>query len=273
MRKLIYLILIISAITLCGCTSNAPSNQISIAGSTTMLPLVSTVAEEYMAENAIDIQISGGGSSIGIKSVGEGLDTLGMSSRDLKPEELEAYPYLMPIKVATDGIVVIVNPNNTIDSLSLSEIKDIYTGKITSWDQLGGTGNITVIGRDGASGTREFFHDYVMNKEDFTVNQLEKNSNNGVLKSIGQTPGGIGYISIGYVDQSIKPVMLETESGLVSPSLKNVETGAYPLSRSLYIIENQKRIKTDEITNFVNYFFSNESQVLITAEGFVPAIN
>jgi len=273
MNKLIYLILVISAIALCGCTSNAPSNQISIAGSTTMLPLISTVAEEYMIKNDVDIQISGGGSSIGIKSVGEGLSTLGMTSRDLKVEELEAYPYLIPIKVATDGIAIIINPENPIKSLSLSEIKDIYSGKITTWEQLGGTGNITIIGRDSASGTREFIYEYVMNKEDFTINQIEKNSNNGVLISVAQTLGGIGYISIGYIDKTIKPIMIETDSGLVSPSLSNVETGTYPLSRPLYIIENQKEIKTDEITNFINYFFSNESNALITTEGFIPAIN
>lgn len=175
-------------------------DTLSISGSTTVLPIASAAAEAFMdAHPEIDVQVSGGGSGAGIKALGEGAVTLAMASRDLKDDEKSAYPGLQTIAVAKDGIAVIVHPDNPISALPLKDIKEIYTGTITGWQDVGGeTGKIEIVGRDSASGTREFFFEKVLHKEDFTKFMLEKNSNGAIQQYVSQTPSAIGYVGMGF---------------------------------------------------------------------------
>jgi len=185
-------------------------DTLSIAGSTTVLPIAAKAAETYMAAHPeIDVQVTGGGTGAGVKAAGEGTAMIGMASRDLTADEKQKYPDLIAHQIAIDGIAIITNPANPVASLTLDQIKKIYDGNITNWKDVGGSdAPIVVVGRDSASGTREFFSSDVMKKADFVKTQLEKNSNGAVQQTISQTPNAIGYVGLGYVDSSVHAVPL-----------------------------------------------------------------
>ena len=243
---------------------------LSVSGSTTVLPIIQKAADYYMDNHStVDILISGGGSSVGIQSVGEGTADIGMASRDIKDSERDAYPTLKPIAIAKDGIAIAVHPSNVVTSLSVEEIRKIYEGTYTNWSQLGGsTTDIVVIGRDSASGTREFFWQYVMKKKEFVTTLLEKNSNGAIKQTVAQTPGAIGYIGLSYIDDTIKIVKVKVDTGDVEPTVEAIQNGSYPLSRDLYLIvagEPEGLVK-----KFIDFILSSEGQKLVEEEGFIP---
>ena len=243
---------------------------LSIRGSTTVLPIAQKGAEMYMDMHGhVDIQVSGGGSSVGMQSVGEGTADIGMASRDLKDSERAAYPNLHQIAVARDGIALIVHPSNPVTSVTVEQVKKIYDGTYTTWSELGGTDTeIVVIGRDSASGTREFFWEYVMKKEDFVSGMLEKNSNGAVKQTVSQTPGAIGYVGLGYIDETVKALKITVGTQEVEPTVANVQSGLYPISRSLYfvVIGEPEGLTKD----FIDFLLSSEGQRIVEEEGFVP---
>ena len=243
---------------------------LSVSGSTTVLPIIQKAADYYMDNHStVDILISGGGSSVGIQSVGEGTADIGMASRDIKDSERDAYPTLKPIAVAKDGIAIVIHPSNVVTSLSVEEIRKIYEGTYTNWSQLGGsTADIVVIGRDSASGTREFFWQHVMKKKEFVTTLLEKNSNGAIKQTVAQTPGAIGYIGLSYIDDTIKIVKVKVDTGEVEPTVEAIQNGSYPLSRELYLIvagEPEGLVK-----EFIDFVLSSEGQKLVEEEGFIP---
>lgn len=242
---------------------------LSIPGSTTVLPIASACAEAFMdAHPDVDVQVSGGGSGAGIKAMGEKVVSLAMASRELKDEEKTAYPDLQTVAVAKDGIAVIINPENPVEALTLSQIKDIYTGTVAGWQDVGGeTAKIEIIGRDSASGTREFFFEKVLHKEDFTKFMLEKNSNGAVQQYVSQTPTAIGYVGMGFED-GVKIIEIKGDDGKNSkPSVETVKSGAYPLSRELFFVtagEPEGLVK-----EFLDFVLSAEGQKIVEEQGFV----
>ncbi len=242
----------------------------TVTGSTTVLPLVQKAAEKYMDHHStVNIQIAGGGSGVGVQSVGEGTAAIGMSSRDMKDAEKKRYPNLNPIAIAKDGIALVVHPTNPVNSLTLEEVKKIYEGTYMNWSQLGGEDKeIVVIGRDSASGTREFFWTRVMKKGDFVNTMLEKNSNGAVKQTVSQTPGAIGYIGLGYLDGTVKPLTIKINDQEVTPTSENVRSGLYPISRSLYLIVRGN--PEGLVQDFINFMLSSEGQKIVEEEGFVP---
>jgi len=216
-----------------------------------------------------EIQVTGGGSSIGVQAAGEGTADIGMSSRDLKGEEKARYPYLVSTVIGNDGIAVIVHPANTIGPLALEEIKGIYQGRYTNWKELGGPDlAIVVVGKDSASGTREFFHEKVMVKEDFVAGQLEKNSNDAVKQTIAQTPGAIGYVGLGYLDGTVRAVPVRVDRAPVEPSVQNVPDQKYPASRQLLLVT--KGEPAGLARDFIQFLLSPDGQKIVEKEGFVP---
>lgn len=258
----------------CGCTDSgtgpAETETISVTGSTTVLPLAQLTAEAYMDTHPeADIQISGGGSSVGVTAVGEGTADIGMASRDLKSEEVTNYPDLVQHVVAKDAIAIIVHPSNTVSDLTVDQIKSIYLGDITNWQDVGGPDEtIVVVGRDSASGTREYFHESVMDKEDFTTSQLEKNSNGAVRQTVAQTPGAIGYVGLGYIDATVKAVPVKTGSGIVDASVATVISGEYPIARGLNMFTDGEA--TGLAADYLAFIMSPDGQALVAEEGFVP---
>ena len=248
---------------------------IKISGSTTVLPIVQKAADQYMATHPeADIQISGGGSGVGIQMIGGKTVDIGMTSREVTKDEKAKYPTFVITTVAQDGIAVIVNPVNTIQYITLDQIKDIYLGKITKWTEIPGanvpnTNNqIVIIGRDSASGTRVYFDETVLLKATPTNKMLEKNSNGAVTQTVAQTPGAIGYVSIGFVSKDVKavPVWFNAQK-IVAPTLDNVKSKTYPVSRDLYVITNGQ--PTGLAGDFIKYVISADGQKIVADEGYV----
>ena len=276
--------IVISAIFVCGCTGSdngdksASQNEVktvqtlTITGSTTVLPVAQAAAETYMKNDQYaDIQVSGGGSGHGVQAVGTGAADIGMASRDLKSSESEEYPGLVGYVVASDGIALIVYKDNPVESLTIPQIKSIYKGEISNWNEVGGEDlEIVVVGRDSSSGTREFFYESVMGKEDFTPRQLEKNSNGAVAQTISQTPGAIGYVSMGYIDNTVKALDIEVDGALIEPTVENVISGDYPVARNLNMFTEGEA--TGLAADYLAFLLSSEGQKIVSGEGYVPVV-
>jgi phosphate transport system substrate-binding protein len=276
--------ILVFAVVLCGCvgdqggeatptaepTGAVVSGSLTVTGSTTVLPIAEKAAEAFMDANLeADVQVSGGGSSVGVQAVGEGTADIGMASRDLKDAEKEKYPGLVQHVVAKDGIAVIINPENAVESLTVEQVRQIYTGEITGWNEVGGSdAEIVVVGRDSASGTRGSFEDLVMDKQEFVPTMLEKNSNGAVQQTIAGTPGAIGYVGLGYVDDTVKGVEIDVDGTLVEPRVENVIAGTYPISRELNMFTDGEA--TGIAATFLEYILSDEGQAIVEEEGFVP---
>ena len=256
--------------------STGQKQSIRISGSTTVLPIVQKAADQYMETHPdADIQISGGGSGVGIQAIGAKTVDIGMSSRDVTKDEMTKYPSFVVTTVAQDGIAVVVNPANEIKFITQDQVKGIYLGTITKWTEINGanvpgTNNqIVVIGRDSASGTRVYFDEVILSKATPTKNMLEKNSNGAILQTVAQTPGSIGYVSIGFVSNDVKalPIWWNSQQ-FIAPTLDNVKNRTYPISRDLYVITNGK--PTGLTGDFIKYILSPEGQKIVADEGYVP---
>ncbi|MDR0439249.1 MAG: phosphate ABC transporter substrate-binding protein [Methanocalculaceae archaeon] len=236
-----------------------------VVGSTTLLPVIDVLANHYMMEHSnVDIRISGGGSGVGVIAVTSGTANIGMLSRPLKPSEKEGHN-LREYVIGRDGIAIINHPSNGVSALTLAQVRDIYQGKITNWKEIGGTDtDIVIIGRDSVSGTREFFTEFVLNNENATKTMQELNSNGAVQKSVSQTPGAIGYVSLEYVDHTVKALIIDD----VSPSVATVIDGTYKITRPLILITNGE--PTGLAKSFLEFILSDVGQKIISDNGFVP---
>jgi phosphate transport system substrate-binding protein len=265
----------ITVATISAPVSTGQKQTIKISGSTTVLPIVQKAADQYMAAHPdADIQVSGGGSGVGIQAIGAKTVDIGMSSREVTKDEMTKYPSFYVTTVAQDGIAVIVNPSNEIKFITQDQVKNIYLGGITKWNEINGanvpgTNNqIVVVGRDSASGTRTYFDETILLKATPTKNMLEKNSNGAVLQTVAQTPGAIGYVSIGFVSSDVKalPIWWNSQQ-FIAPTLDNVKTKKYPISRDLYVITNGK--PSGLTGDFIRYILSPEGQKIVADEGYV----
>jgi len=246
--------------------------KLAVSGSTSVLPIVQLAAESFMAQHSLyDIQITGGGSGAGITAIGAETVDIGMSSRDLKPEEKTKYPDLVTHYICDDGIAIVVNLKNTLEGLTLDDIRAIYAGNISDWkDVKGAPGTIVVFGRESTSGTRDFFHEHIMKGSRFTPSILEKNSNGAIAQAVTQTPGAIGYVSLGYImtDSSIKPVPVLVNGTSRAPSIATVQDRSYPIWRPLYLFT--KGAPSPRAKVFIDYMLSPDGQRGIQAAGGVP---
>jgi phosphate transport system substrate-binding protein len=196
----------------------------------------------------------------------------------LSATENTKYPQLFKTVVAKDGIAIIVNPSNEIKVISAQAAADIYTGKITKWSEVFGgnvpnTNNIiVVVGRDSASGTREFFDKDgagILKGAAPTKSMLEKNSNGAITQTIAQTPGAIGYVSIGFVDKSVKalPIWWNDPNKAVSPTKENVLDRSYPVNRELFMFTNGQ--PTGLAKDYLDFIMSPAGQKIVDEEGYV----
>lgn len=251
-----------------GCVSTPTEHQtLSLAGSTTVLPVAQTAAEAFMSTHAqADIQVSGGGSGVGVTAAKEKTADIGMLSRDLKAAEKETADF-KEFVIGRDGIAVVGHPSNPVTALTTEQIRDIYLGNITNWKEVGGTDSeIVLIGRDSASGTRDFFTESVLNKQDASKTMQEFNSNGAVATAVAQTPGAIGYVSLEYLSGSIKAFTVDG----VAPSVATVLDGTYAVNRPLLMITNGE--PTGLAKEFLDYILSDAGQQIIEDKGFIPAV-
>ncbi len=261
---------VLLALSLGGCGSGGLSGTLKLSGSTTVLPLAQEAADQLMDENKdLKITVQGGGSSVGITQVSEGVVEIGNSSRDLKPEEQSLG--LVDNKIALDIIVAIVNPDSVkVDNLSMDQLKGIFLGTYTDWSQVGGeAGPIKVIIRDEASGTREMFDEKVLgSKKDAPVKPVsgaEEANSSGVLRQkVASMKGAIGYISKGYVDNSVKELKLDG----AEPTTENAVSKKYALSRYLHMFT--KGEPTGLAASYIDYVLSDDFQQNVVAKEYIP---
>jgi phosphate transport system substrate-binding protein len=249
----------------------AIAGKIVIKGSTTVLPIAQKAAEAYMKQNPdVKITVSGGGSGNGIKALIDGSTDIADSSRFIKSKEVklavEKGQYPVPFAVAYDCIVPVVHPSNTIMNLSVAQLKDIYMGKIKNWKEVGGPDRtIVVISRDTSSGTYEVWEKKVMNKDRVFPGALLQASNGAIVQAVSKNKNAIGYIGIGYVNKSVKSLMVERVTGSAETTLN----GTYPISRALYMFT--PGWPEGDTLNFINFVVHPEKgQKLVKDAGFVP---
>jgi len=246
-------------------TNSASSNKgnqevtIAVSGSTSVGPLMEKVAKAYEAKNEnVSIEINQVGSSAGIKDTINGVAELGMSSRDLKDEEKSSG--VSGTAIAYDGIAVIVNNENKVKNLTLDQLKDIYTGKITNWKDVGGeNGQIVVVSREDGSGTRDAFQEIVGYKSEELVADATIADGSGNIKTtVSGNKNAIGFVSFSYVDNTVNAIELNG----VKPEEELAKSGEYKLSRPFLII-TKKDTLTDEGKKVIDYILSEEGQKIV----------
>ncbi|HOV16749.1 MAG TPA: PstS family phosphate ABC transporter substrate-binding protein [Candidatus Cloacimonadota bacterium] len=246
------------------------SNQLTCSGSTTVLPIAQAAAEAFMAKYPdINISVRGGGSGVGIAALISGSVDIANSSRPMKSKELlqAKSKGVNPVAyfVANDGIAVIVNNSNPIKGLTLKQLKGIYTGKITNWNQLGGKNlPIVVISRDVASGTFEVFNEKALQGSMVIDSALMLASNNAVVSTVGDTPGAVGYIGLGYINDKVHTLSIEN----IVPTETTIKDMSYKLSRKLYMYTNGKA--SGNAAKFIAFIQSAEGQKIVRDTGFIP---
>lgn len=243
------------------------SGELTIAGSTTVLPINQECARLLMGENsALRISVSGGGSGHGVKSVGAGEIDIGAASRDVKAAEMEQYPDLKPVAIGRDSVAIILHPGNSVSDLTMEQASKIFSGEITNWKDVGGDdADIRVITREEGSGTREVFEKYVMKpfEREIAGAASVKSSNGEVRATVSSDAKSIGYLSLGYVDSSVKAVEIDG----VTATVANVRSGNYPISRSLYIITKGEPSELERA--FIDFVLSSEGQQVVEDMGYI----
>lgn len=259
------------ALALCFTSSMVWAGNIVIKGSTTVLPIAQKVAEIYMKQNPdVKISISGGGSGNGIKALIDGSTDIADSSRFIKPKEVklavEKGKYPVPFAVAYDCIVPVVHPSNNAKNITMVQLKDIYMGKIKNWKEIGGPDRpLVVISRDTSSGTYEVWHKKVLKKKRVFPGALLQASNGAVVQAVSKNKNAIGYIGLGYLDQSVKAMTVDAVTGSEETTLN----GTFPISRPLYMFT--PGWPKGDVLNFINFVMNPEKgQKYVSDAGYVP---
>ena len=250
----------------------AEETKIVVDGSTTVGPIAKALAEHAMSENPdVDISVSESGSGNGAKSLINGTCDVADMSRFMKAKEFEAAVAkdIMPVAhvVAVDGLAVVVHPSNRITGLTIDQVQAIYQGKIKNWSELGGPSMpIVKIGRDTNSGTYETFENLVMKKTRVSGDTETTGSNGGVRARVQKTPAAIGYVGLGFVDRTLKPLTINK----IGPSRSTIASGVYPIARPLFMFTNGYPRLGTPLHAFVTLHLSEKGQEIIEAIGFVP---
>lgn len=250
-----------------GCVNKDTGADLVIAGSTTVQPIVSKASEAFAEKNkGVAIGVQGGGSGTGIRMVGEGSVAIGASSRELNSEEKEKHPDLVTTAIGIDCIAVVVHPSNSLGNMSLTieQVRDIFSGRITNYKELNGPDRpIVLVQREDGSGTRSMFESLVMNKSEVSDAALQKPASGAIRFTISNNENAIGYVGIGYLDGTIMPVAIND----ALPTEENVRADRYPLSRELYLIT--KGAPSGLAKGFIDFILSPEGQETVKEEGFI----
>ena len=284
MKKLIALVLTaVLALSLAACGGDSAANSgdntaadnnqdtaitgtVSTDGSTSMEKVIGALGESFMAANAgTTVGYNPTGSGAGITAVSEGRCDIGLSSRALKDDEKASG--LKETVLAYDGIAIIVHPDNPVSGLTVEQIADIYTGKITNWKDVGGNdAAIVLIGREAGSGTRDGFESITDTKDACQYRQ-ELTSTGDVITAVSQNPDAIGYASLAAVKDSVKALNV----GSVTPSEATVKDGSYTVQRPFVLVTKEGVTLSPVAQAFFDYATSAEAAPIISAAGAVSA--
>ena len=268
MKKIICIALAaVMALSLAACGgNNGLSGKVATDGSTSMEKVIGVLKETFEAENAgVEVTYNPTGSGSGIKAVQEGRCDIGLSSRALKAEEEEQG--LVGTVLAYDGIAVIVNPENTVEDLTVEQIAAIYKGEITNWSEVGGIdAEIVLIGREAGSGTRGGFEE-IVGVENLCQYRQELTSTGDVITAVSQNPGAIGYASLASVKDTVKAIKV----GGVAPSEETVKDETYAIQRPFVLVTKEGTALTETAQAFFDFITSEAAREVISAAGVVPA--
>jgi phosphate transport system substrate-binding protein len=252
------------------------SKAISMKGSDTVLPLAQRFAETFKKINQdLNISVTGGGSGVGITALEEGTTIIAMSSRELSTAEklklMELKKEYKEIIIAKDALAVVNHPSNKVNQLTKNQIRDIYTGKITNWKEVGGDDmKIVVYSRESSSGTYEFFKEHEMDQQNYATSVLNMPASGAIIQSVSQTKGAIGYVGLAYLNADVQDIKVSIDEGktFVAASIENAINKTYPISRPLfyyYLSKDEELIKP-----YLDFVMSAEGQALVKKEGYVP---
>ncbi|MBN2587165.1 MAG: phosphate ABC transporter substrate-binding protein [Candidatus Fermentibacteraceae bacterium] len=246
----------------------AAAADIEAAGSTTVQPLAERLAEAYeQIDPSVRITIQGGGSSVGVRSAADGTADIGMASREVKESELAENPGLVIHTIARDGIAVAVNPDVPVSDLTIEEIRSIFAGDITNWNQVGGPDQmINVVAREEGSGTRAAFEEMVMDEALIRLDAILLPSNGAVRTTVSTTPNSIGFLSFGYLDESVKPLAVNG----VAATVANAQSGVYPVVRPLNMITDGQ--PSGAVAAWLDFIMGSGGQAIVVDEGYLPVI-
>lgn len=251
-----------------GDSGSAASGSVVIAGSTSVQPLSEAMSEVYMEENPdVTVEVQGGGSGQGIKSIEDGIADIGSLSREVGEDEKGSISE--EYVIAKDGVAVIVNADVNVDDLSLEQIKGIYTGDIKNWSEVGGdNAEITVVSREEGSGTRGAFTEItgvtVDDVDNTTKDALVQPSTGAVKETVSTTPNSIGYVSLGSLDDSVKVLTVEG----VEATSENVVSGDYKIQRPFVYVVGSEVSETAQA--FIDFAMSDEGQKIVEENDFIP---
>ena len=241
--------------------SSEISGEINGGGSTSVQKIIDAEGAEFGALHpAVKFTYSGTGSSDGIKNAANGTYSFGCASRELKESEKTD---LTELVFAYDGIAVIVNDENPVEDLTKDQIKAIYTGKITNWKEVGGEDRpIAVVSREDGAGTRTAVEELLDFTEQLKPSATVKEGNGNVQSTVSANPNAIGYVSITFVDRSVKPLRVDG----VEATRENVLNESYGLSRPFLALYNEKNL-TPQTRAFLDFIMTDEGQTIVEKNG------
>ena len=268
MKKILCIALAaVMALSLVACGgNNGLSGKVATDGSTSMQKVIMSLKETFEGENSgVEVTYNPTGSGAGITAVLEGRCDIGLSSRNLKDSEKEQG--MVGTVLAYDGIAVIVNPENTVEDLTIEQIAAIFTGEITNWSELGGIdAEIVLIGREAGSGTRSGFEE-IVDVEDACQYRQELTSTGDVITAVSQNPGAIGYASLASVKDTVKAIKV----GGVAPTEETVKNETYAIQRPFVLVTKEGTQLSETAKAFFDFITSEAAREVITAAGVVPA--
>ncbi|MCJ7674270.1 MAG: phosphate ABC transporter substrate-binding protein [Sedimentisphaerales bacterium] len=274
----------LAAMLLAGCGKsidpNQPSGFIQIKGSDTLVNAVQKVSEEFMKDYPhVFVAVTGGGSGVGIASLINKTCDVASASREMKPKEIQianqrgVFP--KEFVVAHDGIAVIVNKDNPVNKLTISDLHKIFTGKAANWKEFGGKNlHIVTLSREVSSGTHIYFKEEVIQlgkkdaSQEFSAQTLLLTSSQTIVEEVVTNETAIGYLGMGYVSERIKALLLAKGEQFYPPDVENVIKKTYPLSRPLYFYTNGE--PTGAAKLFIDFALSPKGQEQFRETGFVP---
>jgi phosphate transport system substrate-binding protein len=250
------------ALLLAGCGANG--GGLTVTGSTSVTPFAEHLAELYERQNpGALINIQGLGSSAGIRAALDGVAEVGMSSRQLKPDEAAQLDQAI---IARDALALIVNPANPIAGLSRTQIQAMFSGKIRSWAEVGGPPRpIVLVSREAGSGTFSAFEELVMKGVPIASSALRQGSNGAIRQIVAEDANAIGYISLGIIDPTVSPLTIDD----VQPSVVNVEAGAYTLVRPFLFVWRKGQPLSPLASGFIAYVVGAQGQDELAKAGLV----
>jgi len=278
LMKLMAILLAVIATTLLSTAGlqAADKTTITLKGSDTILPLGQRWAETYMAQNPnVVIQVTGGGSGVGLAALINGSTDICEASRSIKPSEIDKLKERfnspgVEIPIARDGLSVYLNDQNPVTELTIAQLKAIYTGEVTNWKDVGGPDTkIILYGRENSSGTYSFFKDNVLMGDDFAAQTQTLPGTAAIVSAVAKDKNGIGYGGAAYA-KGVRDCKIKTDDKATGylPTEENIKAGTYPLSRYLFWYLTSK--PTGDIKKLVDYVLSDAGQKIVKEVGYFP---